>query len=438
MIKASPRDGGLGPKIKTLLNSGVVWLILSQLIVQTAGVVGVKVLTNALSRHEFGYFALGTSMAGAVSVLIFGPLGQVVFRYYSICQQRGILSAYHFTLIKFHLILGACLAATAILGAISLPVRYLHYQLGFFAGSLVGICASIQIYFNARQIRSAVGKIQSFESIIKYAFPIAVVFFIAREGTSALFAFVGAELLAVAFAIRILWKYHVPEISTPQVDTRGLKKEFLKFGLPFLSFSFISMSYAYGDRWILDFYWASADVAEYAVLYQIAFAPSALVLGVLSQIFLPKIYSALSKEQIMIKNLESALVLRRTATRLLVVGAFFSTIIAFLLGEFLVRFFSSTSYIQHAGWLWVLVLGHYLISYTQLASSIGFGLNKPNMYTMPKLLQLISVMSSASVLVPEYGVQGVIVVFLIGAVVNVLVTEYLNFRLLRTVIRKSF
>jgi O-antigen/teichoic acid export membrane protein len=53
-----------------------------------AGLVGVKVLTNVLGPGEFRRLALANTVVVLVSTnCLFGPLGQGLMRFWSICQD---------------------------------------------------------------------------------------------------------------------------------------------------------------------------------------------------------------------------------------------------------------------------------------------------------------------------------------------------------------
>lgn len=417
--------------IKSKFSSNdVIWIAFGQISAQLALVVGVKMLTNLLPQIEYGYYALGSTMAGAISVLLFGPLGQIVYRYYSICAREGSLNSYYVLLQRAHFVLVISLIALAGLSMLSLSSDYRYYQYGAIAGCFVGVCASIQLYFTARQLRKHTVLLQTFENFLKYSIPAVAIIAIGARGEIGLASFIVAEVVAVVVSVRMFRRY--ASISA-QVDVKSKKNntaKFVAYGLPFIGFSLISMFYSYGDRWLLDLFRGPAEVAQYAVLYQIGFAPAALTLGVLSQLYFPKIYSLLSDATVTEDCLRQALKLRKRALQLLYVATLVATVIAFACSEFIVRFFSAEEYAAKASLLWILVIGHFAIAYTQISSSIGFGLNESAIYTTPKIWQLVIMMALAYLFLPRYGIDALVLIFLAGALVNVLLTELANRRLL--------
>jgi O-antigen/teichoic acid export membrane protein len=417
--------------LKKFSSGDVIWIGFGQISAQIALIAGVKMLTNLLPQAEYGYYALGATMAGAVSILLFGPLGQIVYRYYSICERERSLGSYYSILQRAHLVLVISLVGLASLTLLAFPDEYRHYQYGAIAGCFVGVCASIQLYFNARQLRKNTVLLQTFENVLKYGIPGFAVIAIGAEGEIGLASFVVAEVIAVLVSLRMFQRYASRRDEVPVESQENVTARFVAYGAPFIGFSLISMFYSYGDRWLLDLFRGPGEVAQYAVLYQIGFAPAALTLGVLSQLYLPKIYSLLSDVDITNEALQKALVLRKTASRLLFAAAVLAVLVAFVCGESIVRFFSAEEYASKAQMLWILAAGHFLIAYTQISSSIGFGLNKSAIYTMPKIWQLVIMLALAYTAVPKYGIDALILIFLVGSSVNVILTEFANYRLLQ-------
>lgn len=411
-------------------SNDVLWIAFGQISAQLALVVGVKMLTNLLPQIEYGYYALGATMAGAVSVLLFGPLGQIAYRYYSICVRDGSLKSYYVLLQRAHVILVSSLIVIAIFTLFGLSNEYRYYQYGAIAGCFVGVCASIQLYFTARQLRKQTVLLQTLENILKYSIPAAAIIAISANGEIGLASFIVAEVIAVLVSVKMFRRHaSMPEEVTVSSEQNNTAK-FVAYGLPFIGFSLISMFYSYGDRWLLDLFRGPAEVAQYAVLYQIGFAPAALTLGVLSQLYFPKIYSLLSDTNVTDECLHQALILRKKASKLLYGATLLATVAAFLCDELIVSFFSSGEYAAKASLLWILVIGHFAVAYTQISSSLGFGLNRSAIYTMPKVWQLVIMTALAYVFLPKYGIDALVVIFLVGAFVNVILTESVNRRLL--------
>ncbi len=76
------------------------WVATGQALSFLGGLIGIKLLTNVMSPESYGELALGLSIAGMVNMFLFGPLGQVVLRFHSICNEKGILDSYSRVLIR--------------------------------------------------------------------------------------------------------------------------------------------------------------------------------------------------------------------------------------------------------------------------------------------------------------------------------------------------
>ena len=62
--------------------SEIIWTIMGQLGVMTAGVMGIKLLTQALPPLEFGRFALANTFVLLIGTNLFGPVGQGLMRFW--------------------------------------------------------------------------------------------------------------------------------------------------------------------------------------------------------------------------------------------------------------------------------------------------------------------------------------------------------------------
>src|SRR3989344_8231249 len=81
----------------------VAWVLAGQVSAFAGGLVGVKLLTNVMPQEAYGELALGMSIAGLINMFLFGPLGQVILRYYSVSKDRGDQAAYYSLLRQLHL-----------------------------------------------------------------------------------------------------------------------------------------------------------------------------------------------------------------------------------------------------------------------------------------------------------------------------------------------
>ena len=81
------------------LRHELAWVVTGQLLAFLGGFAGIKILTNVLGPEGYGQLALGLTIAGLLNMFVYGPIGQVVLRFFSVYRERGELSIY-FTILK--------------------------------------------------------------------------------------------------------------------------------------------------------------------------------------------------------------------------------------------------------------------------------------------------------------------------------------------------
>jgi hypothetical protein len=54
----------------------LIWVIIGQVVALSGGIVGIRLLTGHLGPEAYGELALGTTIAGFLGQILFGPLGQ--------------------------------------------------------------------------------------------------------------------------------------------------------------------------------------------------------------------------------------------------------------------------------------------------------------------------------------------------------------------------
>ena len=60
----------------------IIWVIVGQILTFIGGFAGIKILTNVMGPEGYGKLALGMTIAGMMNMFVFGPIGQVILRFF--------------------------------------------------------------------------------------------------------------------------------------------------------------------------------------------------------------------------------------------------------------------------------------------------------------------------------------------------------------------
>lgn len=408
-----------------LLRHELAWVVVGQILAFLGGFAGIKLLTNAMGTAEYGRLAIGMTVAGFLNMFVYGPIGQVISRYFSVYKERGELDIYFLVLKKAHITVGALLViGTLVAGVV---VRWwfgMDWALLVVTALLFGIIAGINTSFLALQSAIRQRKIVALhQAADTWARPILAIFGLWFLGTNAPSAFVGfiAGTLLVTlsqgiFALKcpqIQQHWHVD--INKHIQWQPVSREYFSYASPFILFSGFAAISMYADRWVLQGLFGESEVGIYTALYQIGNAPVALLMGLISQFVIPIIFerAGAMKNKAQVENSSKLLY------QMVVISIMFLIPIvmaAFFFAEPLVRILTNVAFSKSAEVLWIIVCGIAIFNVGQLLVVKGLNHNRPEIYIFPKILQACSFVLLAYYLAKEFRLMGVAVALCVSSV----------------------
>jgi O-antigen/teichoic acid export membrane protein len=415
------------------------WVILGQFAAFVGAIATVKLLTTELGPSMYGQLTLAVSIAGALQLFVYGPLNQIVIRYFSIYYDRGKLSVYFHVLRKIYLYVGLLVTLiTAVVFTAFLAwwnsEWALFVLLAVIYGCMNGMQAGVCAYYDATRNRKKSAAFQSFSIWARLLFALLLFYLLEVSTYNALLGFCLGVLVVSLLQISGLQEAiaeHKGVQHEPFSDYKYVAEclsEFKKYSFPFLLFALVGMFGAYADRWIIFERLGEKDVGIYVALYQIANAPVALVMAFAQQYSAPIIFqragSAESTDQA--TNAERLL--------LYMVFAFVVVLLPLILlfwiySEEIVGIFTSESFMEHHELLWFLPFGIMGFSVGQLFILKGQYLNKPMVYLWPKILHALSLVVLTYYLVTEAGIIGAAYAFCVASMIYLSVIILVNRKL---------
>jgi len=402
----------------------VAWVLAGQVLVLAGGLVGVKLLTNIMPQEAYGELALGMSIAGLINMFLFGPLGQVVLRYYSVSKDRGEQVVYYSLLRQLHLWLLIILAVGGAVVALAVDVvagtgwAWLTAAAVAF-GVASGLLGSAQGLFTAARERRLTALSQSADVWLRYGMALLLLYLGGREGYWALAGYALGSLLILLFQIQPV-RHMIRDAKggdmVPVDVLTHYRDEFWRFGTPFVAFAGLAAISQYADRWLLQGLAGKVEVGVYAALYQIASAPIGLLAGVVTQLVVPVVFARAGAlaQTMQIEQSRNLLNL----TLLIVAVAFAMAVLAAALwGEIIVTWLANASFARYGNILWILVLGLAIFHMAQLMVAEGLSRNLSRRYFWPKFSQGLTLLVAGYVLVAAYGLWGMAVALLLSSLV---------------------
>jgi len=177
----------------------IFWVALGQLLALLGIVAGIKFLTNTMSEENYGYLALGMTIAGLVSYFIYGPLANAAMRYFSIFTERGEMGPYLKVLKNLHvkiawiLFVGGSGISCVAMYAINLFWAGL-ILIAILFGIASGINGSFSSLLNTIRRRKIMALHQGADAWLRAVFAVIAVFVLDNNAFFALLGFLAGTL----------------------------------------------------------------------------------------------------------------------------------------------------------------------------------------------------------------------------------------------------
>lgn len=421
-----------------------VWVLSGQGIAFLGGIVGIKLLTNSMSAENYGELALGVAIAGTVNMFLFGPLGQVVLRFYSACHQNGDIAAYITVLAKLHrqaiILLAAIGVPLAILAGIWLAWKWTLLLLAAIAfGVSSGLQGSLSSLVNAMRERKMAALTQGLDTWLRLGFAVVLVkWWGENQGHWAIAGYLIGSLIIIVIQLGLVRRHGFLNSTAASASNRDhvLRSDFLNYASPFLAFAGLASISQYVDRWLLQGFSTAADVGIYTAMFQIASAPVTLLMGVVTQLIIPVAFARSGNLRDHDRTLSSQRLLIRS---ILVVSVIYAavTFIAYQWGDVLIILLTNTDYARYTSSFWIIVLSQALFNLAQFMVAIGLTLSRPHAYFAPKLGQAVCLVLAGVLLVRSGGVNGLAQALVVSSAVYLAWVMVVNAGLWREYVRKN-
>lgn len=375
-------------------------------------------LTTSVGPAEYGLFVLVTSLGGLLSLALFGPLEQGVVRYYfefsgTDTQRSTYLLMVRSVLLRSALVLAGVAGVSAFLGVLSGTYTWLFMITGGVLVTITVLAAPVNGLLNAMKLRKQLAIIGVVEKVLIVVFLQIGIWFIPMDASTIMLCIVAAMLLLFVVRMMMFGKQIGPEGSTEERNTvrSSAWKKVLAYGWPFIIWGWLSWLQFNGERWVINSMLSMEEVGKYGLAASLVNNSIVMVYNVLIQFVTPTIYAKFSDQAADRKG--GFQLIRGMA------WATFALFVAFGLflyaaGGWIIRLLSTSAFVLDTGILLFLTIGLGLFYVGQTLAMVGFALERPDAYLIPKIIS--SVVSVAGYIAGcfWFGLYGIVGAVILG------------------------
>lgn len=373
---------------KELLLVGV-----GQAVAAVGSVVGVRLMTGALTPAVYGEIALAITFVTLSQQLLIGPLSASLTRYYNFAQEKHQLSGFLGSSGSLAIKISLAMVTFCLLVALYLVFSGRSAYLGLAAATLVfalvsGYNVLLDSIQTAARQRAVVAWHQGIGQWLRY---LTAVGFVILLGNSPAFAMAGYALSALLifgsqsfFFRRKINAGSIKEMA-PDADWTS---RILDYSMPFATWGLFTWFQLTSDRWALQTFRSVQEVGFYTVLYQLGYYPLMMATAVFVQFAEPVLFRQAGDGTEM-NRLSQA---QKNTHRLLngAVGlTALASIAALLLHRFVFNIFAAPGYRSVSYLLPVMVLSGGLFACGQIASMKQLNRGESKTLQRPKIVMAV-------------------------------------------------
>jgi len=276
------------------------WVGLGQTAAVLGAIVGIRLLTHALSPATYGELALGLTMATLVQQVILGPLAGSSLRFFAPAQEANQIRSYIWGVQRLLLQATIILLGLATLLIVGLWLSGERQWLGFTLAALVfalfsGYSSALDGMQNAARQRAIVAWHDGLAVWLRFLIAVALVSAVGAFSQVAVVGYALASALVLGsqfwFFRRRIFALSSSEPPAALVQAQHWAKQMRSYAWPFATWGLFTWAQLASDRWALQTFATTRDVGLYAVLYQMGYYPISMISALISQLVAPIFFS---------------------------------------------------------------------------------------------------------------------------------------------------
>lgn len=276
------------------------WIGLGQALSILGALVGVRLMTQALTPTSYGELALGMTVVAFTQQILWGPLGNAASRFFAPAQESG----------KIHIYLSAVwrlVTKSSLLSLSLIVVAGLGLWLSGYAPLIVIVGAALLLSLldgyngnlngiqNAARQRMVVAWHQCLGTWLRYLVAVGLIYLCGSFSSVAMLGYCLGGLIVVGSQLWFLQHKIVSLKSRDAADDPAEVAQWVNrmvaYGWPFAAWGIFTWAQVASDRWALQSFGLTRDVGLYAVLFQLGYYPVSLLAGLFTQLTAPVLFA---------------------------------------------------------------------------------------------------------------------------------------------------
>jgi O-antigen/teichoic acid export membrane protein len=272
------------------------WIVGGQIASVLGALALVRVLTEYLEPSEYGELALGLTIAGLINQVVMGGVSAGIGRFYSIAAEKGDLWGY---LRASRWFLGY---ATLVVMAIAIALIIGLLATGH--GNLLGLAVAVLVFSilsgynsalngvqNAARQRAVVALHGGMDAWLKIGLVVGVILWLGSGSTTVVIGYALSAMVVTASQLYFLRRLMVRQgVSQGGKSQEEWVRKMWQFSWPFSAFGVFTWTQQVSDRWALEGFVSTHEVGQYAVVFQLGYAPIVMLTGLLTTLIGPILY----------------------------------------------------------------------------------------------------------------------------------------------------
>lgn len=398
----------------------------------------VKILTNKFSIAEFGIYSLIVAFSTFPQLVLFAPISAAIFPFINRKKENNLYNDFQkdmfnlFFLIGFVLLIILLMVTGLTIYGNGLSPELLAILASSFLFSVTLSWLTMLDTFSLANhkvkeftVFPTVNLLSKFVALIGIMFckthvvPAAVILVFCLIQT----VLCGAEFFYLRRKKILDYKITFSFKEIVQIKTAS-KQEVLKYAQNFFLWGIFGWGQSFFDKWFLNYYNGSSSVAIYAVYYQYGFFPFTIFSSIISQYITPLFFSKISR------NEEALSFLKRLLNYCVLGLLIFSgvlIILAYYIAPFFIKIFTNARYLESIHLFPIIVLAGIFFGFGQIITVPLLNSDFVKKIRLPKISSAILSVTLFGLLVPRYGLTGILIALLLSNMVyfvSLLVINY--------------
>ena len=270
------------------------WIVLGQVATVAGALLLVRVLTSYLDAAQFGQLALGLTISGLVNQVVMGGIAAGISRFYAIAAERQQLGGYLNASVR---LVGWSTAVALALGLLVFALlalfdysRWIWLAAGALAFSIAsGYNNTLSGIQNAARQRAVVAVHSALDAWLKILLAVLAIGLLGSSSVAVVAGYTCSSILITCSQLLMLRRRIAVQEADPAAYRPWMAQVWM-YSWPFSAWGIFTWAQQVADRWALQAFASTAEVGQYAVLFQLGFTPVAMVTGMATSFLGPILY----------------------------------------------------------------------------------------------------------------------------------------------------